>query len=430
MLDLRLVMENPDVVRTALARRSAADAQLIEPIAALAERRREIVRVVEQKAAERNSASKAMAKLDKKSPEFTAERTRLQELSTEVKTLEEQRAAIEADIQRQLEQVPNLPHETTPTGTSDMDNVVIHEHGEQRSLDFEPKAHDDIGTALGIVDFERAAKLSGSRFVVLRGAAAKLERALIGFMLDLHTREHGYVEVLPPFLVRDAALYGTGQLPKFEPDLFKTRKGDPDKSYDLYLSPTSEVQLTNLHAGEILEAEQLPIAYTAWTPCFRAEAGSHGQDVRGMIRQHQFNKVELVRICRPEDTIAEHEKLTAHAEEVLKRLGLRFRRVALCTADLGFSSMKTYDLEVWLPGQGRYREISSCSTCGDFQARRADIRYRPAKGEKPRFVHTLNGSGLAVGRTVIAILEQYQQKDGTVVVPEPLRAVVGSEVLR
>jgi seryl-tRNA synthetase len=430
MLDLRHVLEDPDAVRRALARRSATDAALVDPIANFASRRKALIASSEEKAAERNAASKAMAKLDKKSDAFTAERARLQELSAQVKKLEEERGTLEREIEQLLARVPNPPHETTPDGTSDVDNVEVHAWGEQRQLDFTPKAHDELGTALGIVDFERAAKLSGSRFVVLKGAAARLERALIGFMLDLHTREHGYTEILPPFLVRDTALYGTGQLPKFELDLFKTHKGDPEKSYDLYLSPTSEVQLTNLHAGEILDADALPIAYTAWTPCFRAEAGSHGQDVRGMIRQHQFNKVELVRICKPEDTIAEHEKLTAHAEEVLKRLGLRFKRMALCAADLGFSAMKTYDIEVWLPGQGRYREISSCSTCGDFQARRADIRYRPAKGEKPRFVHTLNGSGLAVGRTVVAILEQYQQKDGSVVVPEALRAAMGSEVLR
>jgi seryl-tRNA synthetase len=297
-------------------------------------------------------------------------------------------------------------------------------------MSFTPKAHWEIGTDLGILDFERAAKLSGPRFTVLFGAAARLERALISFMLDLHTREHGYTEVLPPFLVKDSALYGTGQLPKFADDLFKTQKSDPDRSYDLYLIPTAEVPVTNLHAAEILEAAELPIAYAAYTPCFRSEAGSHGKDVRGLIRQHQFDKVELVRFCTPETSREQHELLTRNAEEVLKRLGLRYRAVNLCAGDLGANANKTYDLEVWLPGQGVFREISSCSNFGDFQARRAQIRYRPEPKAKPRFVHTLNGSGLAIGRTLLAILEQYQQADGSVVVPEALRGYMGCDVIR
>jgi seryl-tRNA synthetase len=307
---------------------------------------------------------------------------------------------------------------------------VVRTWGEKPNFAFAPKPHWDIGTGLGILDFERAAKLSGPRFTVLVGAAARLERALISFMLDLHTREHGYTEVLPPFLVKDSALFGTTQLPKFEEDLFKTRKSDPDRAYDLYLIPTAEVPVTNLHADEILEREQLPIAYTAYTPCFRSEAGSYGKDVRGLIRQHQFDKVELVRFSPPEDSAAQHELLTSHAEEVLKRLRLHYRVSLLCAGDMGFGGQRTYDLEVWLPSAGTYREISSCTNFGDFQARRAQIRYRPEPKAKPRLVHTLNGSALAIGRTLIAILEQYQKEDGTVVVPEVLRPFMGSDVIK
>ena len=300
---------------------------------------------------------------------------------------------------------------------------------EKPAFAFTPKAHWDLGPALGILDFERAAKISGARFTVMFGAGARLERALISFMLDLHTKEHGYTEVLPPFLVKDTALYGTGQLPKFEADLFKTSKKEGDVSSDLYLIPTAEVPVTNLHADEILEGAQLPVAYAAYTPCFRSEAGSHGKDVRGLIRQHQFDKVELVRITTPEASAEQHELLTRNAETVLEKLGLHYRRVELCTGDLGFSAQKTYDLEVWLPGQELYREISSCSNFGDFQARRAQIRFRPEAKAKPRLAHTLNGSALAVGRTVVAILEQYQQADGTVVVPEVLRPFMGCDVI-
>jgi seryl-tRNA synthetase len=323
-----------------------------------------------------------------------------------------------------------MPDASVPDGKSEEDNVVVRKWGEEKTPSVTPKAHWEIGTSLGILDFERAAKLSGARFTVLFGAAARLERALISFMLDLHTREQGYTEVLPPFLVKDSALFGTGQLPKFEADLFKTQKSDPERTYDLYLIPTAEVPVTNLHASEILEAEQLPIAYAAYTPCFRSEAGSHGKDVRGLIRQHQFDKVELVRFATPETSNEQHELLTKHAEEVLRRLGLRYRLVNLCAGDLGGNSQKTYDLEVWLPGQNLYREISSCSNFGDYQARRAQIRYRPEPKAKPRLLHTLNGSALAIGRTLIAILEQYQQADGSVVVPEVLRPFMGCEVIQ
>lgn len=430
MLDLRYVAENLPEVQAGLLRRSPAAAESLAPIAELAQERRAVITESEQKAARRNQANAEMAKLDKKSPEFAARRDELRELSGEVKALETRLAAIEARIEELLARVPNVPHESTPSGGSSEENVVVRTWGEARTYDFAPKAHWDVGAGLGILDFERAAKLSGARFAVLWGAGARLERALIQFMLDLHTKEQGYTEVWTPLLVKGSALYGTGQLPKFEEDLFKTRRAEGDEQDALYLIPTAEVPVTNLHAGEILEAEQLPVAYTAYTPCFRAEAGSHGKDVRGLIRQHQFDKVELVRLVRPEDSMAALELLTSHAEEVLKRLGLHYRVMSLCTGDIGFGSQKTYDLEVWLPGQAAYREISSCSCFGDFQARRAQIRYRPEPKGKPRLVHTLNGSALAVGRTMIAILEQYQQADGSVIVPDALRPYLGVDVIR
>ncbi|WP_437483210.1 serine--tRNA ligase [Sorangium sp. So ce1014] len=431
MLDPRYVADHLGEVRAALARRSpAAAATLGDDFASTVSTRRSKVQELERWQAERNAANDAMARLDKKSPEFAQKRDELKGLSARIKEAEQVVSELEKGMTELLSSVPNLPDPSVPDGAGDQDNVVVRTWGEKPSFSFAPKSHWDIGTALGILDFERAAKLSGARFTVLMGAAARLERALISFMLDLHTREQGYLEVLPPFLVKDSALFGTGQLPKFAEDLFKTQKSDPERAYDLYLIPTAEVPLTNLHADEILDGASLPIAYTAYTPCFRSEAGSHGRDVRGLIRQHQFDKVELVRFSTPEDSPRQHELLTSHAEEVLKRLGLHYRVSALCAGDLGFGAQKTYDLEVWLPGQGGYREISSCSTFGDFQARRAQIRYRPEPKAKPRLVHTMNGSALAVGRTVIAILEQYQQADGTVVVPEPLRAFMGCEVLR
>ncbi|WP_437325884.1 serine--tRNA ligase [Sorangium sp. So ce381] len=431
MLDPRYVAEHLDEVRAALALRSpAAAASLGDDFASTVSARRSNIQELERWQAERNAANDAMARLDKKSPEFAQKRDELKALSTRIKEAEQVVSELEKRMTELLSMVPNLPDPSVPVGAGEEGNVVVRTWGEKPTFSFAPKSHWDIGTALGLLDFERAAKLSGARFTVLMGAAARLERALISFMLDLHTREQGYLEVLPPFLVKDTALFGTGNLPKFAEDLFKTQKSDPERAYDLYLIPTAEVPVTNLHADEILDGASLPIAYTAYTPCFRSEAGSHGRDVRGLIRQHQFDKVELVRFSAPEDSARQHELLTAHAEEVLKRLGLHYRVSALCTGDLGFGSQKTYDLEVWLPGQGVYREISSCSNFGDFQARRAQIRYRPEPKAKPRLVHTMNGSALAVGRTVIAILEQYQQADGTVVVPEPLRAFMGCEVLR
>jgi seryl-tRNA synthetase len=338
-----------------------------------------------------------------------------------IAALESELESVQSELQRAVERLPNLPHASVPTGVGEDDNVVVRTWGQPRTFSFPPQAHWDLGPALGILDFERAARMAGARFALLLGDGARLERALIQFMLDLHGREHGYLEVEPPFLVNAKALFGTGQLPKFEEDLFKVQPGD------YYLIPTAEVPVTNIHAEEILEAAELPRAYCAYTPCFRSEAGSYGKDVRGLIRQHQFDKVELVRFASPDTSWDELEVLTRHAEEVLRRLVLPYRVVELCTADLGNAAAKTYDLEVWLPGQGKYREISSCSNFTDYQARRAGIRWRRAPGGKPEPLHTLNGSGLAVGRTLVAVLENYQQEDGTVVVPDALRTYLGGQ---
>ncbi len=430
MLDARYVADHLEAVRERLGTRTFDPASL-EGLAELSVARRALIVKTEAEQARRNAASTEMAELAK-SPDkalFQARREELKKLSDEVKVLEEQMSALEAQMEERLAVIPNLPHESVPVGRSEADNRVLRVWGKQPELGFEAQAHWDLGSKLGVLDFERAAKLSGARFSVLSGQGARLERALINFMLDLHTREHGYREFCPPFLVRGEALRGTGQLPKFEQDLFKTFRADPEDQTALYLIPTAEVPLTNLHSDEILDSAKLPLAYTAYTPCFRSEAGSYGKDVRGLIRQHQFDKVELVRFCAEDQGPAELERLSGHAEEVLKRLGLHHRVVELCTGDLGFAAAKTYDLEVWLPSQNCFREISSCSWCGDFQARRAKIRYRSAPKAKPQFVHTLNGSGLAVGRTWVAIVEQYQQADGSVVVPEVLRPFMGVERL-
>jgi seryl-tRNA synthetase len=429
MLDLRYVTDHLDEVRARLATRGPQTAASLDRLAELAERRREGITRVESLRAERNEASKAMAKLDKKGPEFAARRSAMKVVGDQIKELEASLASIEGELDELVLTLPNLPHESVPVGRSEHDNPVLRTWGEPPSFAFAPKDHVELGTALGIVDFPRAAKLSGARFGVLRGLGARLERALIQFMLDLHTREHGYEELWTPALVQASALRGTGQLPKFEADLFKVARQyeaeDTAERVELYLSPTAEVQVTNYHADEILEPGYLPKAFTAYTPCFRSEAGSYGKDTRGLIRQHQFDKVELVHFVPPEEGPAALERLVGHAEEVLRRLGLAHRVVALCTGDLGFASQKTYDIEVWLPGQSAYREISSCSWFGDFQARRAQIRYRPDADGKPRLAHTLNGSGLAVGRTLVAILEQNQQADGSVLVPEALRGYMG-----
>jgi len=431
MLDARYVADHLDEVRAQLARRSPEDAAALDAVADLARKRREHVQATEKLQALRNAASDAMAALAKSGDReaMQARREELKKLSEDVKRAEAALAEIEGAMEDRLLTIPNVPHASTPDGKSDADNPVLRVWGTKPSFDFTPRAHWELGEALGILDQERAAKLSGARFSVLWGAGARLERALATFMLDLHTREHGYREVYPPFLVKAEALRGTGNLPKFEGDLFKTHRGDPNDQDPLYLIPTAEVPVTNLHAGEILEGEKLPVAYAAYSPCFRSEAGSYGKDVRGLIRQHQFDKVEIVRFCAPEQGLAELELLTSHAEEVLRRLNLHYRVVEHVTGDLTFSSTKSYDLEVWLPAQDQFREISSCSWFGDFQARRAKIRYRPEPKGKPRLVNTLNGSGLAIGRTWVAILEQCQQKDGSVLVPEPLRAFMGTDRL-
>jgi seryl-tRNA synthetase len=416
MLDPNFVREHPEEVRAGLRNRGLDADKELEALAVLEARRRRLIPETEGLKRDQNTAGDEVARAKRQgkdaSPIFEANRARAQkikQLSIELDQVEAQRAQL-------LLTLPNLPHASAPVGKSSADNVEVRRHGTPRTFDFEPQAHWDLGPALGVIDFERATKISGARFAVLMGGGARLARALIEFMLDLHTREHGYVEVEPPFMVNAASLTGTGNLPKFEADLFKIAG-----EWDLYLVPTAEVPLTNLHRGEILEAGRLPILYTAYTPCFRSEAGSHGADVRGLIRQHQFDKVELVKLTTPETSYDELEKLTLNAEEVLKQLDLPYRTILLCTGDMGFASAKTYDLEVWLPSQQTYREISSCSNTEAFQARRASIKFRTAGTGKADFVHTLNGSGLAVGRTLIAILENYQQRDGSVVIPEALR---------
>ena len=429
MLDARTVAENLDEIRRSLARRSQAASQSLDGFRELALRRGELITTTERLQARRNAANQEMTQLAKGGDKaaFQARRDELKTLSDEIKQSEQKLSELLADMEQRLLLVPNVPHASVPDGHSSEDNSVVRTWGERPRYEFEPKAHWDLGAALNILDFERAAKLSGARFSVLYGQGARLERAICHFMLDLHTREHGYREVYPPYLVKASAMRGTGQLPKFEEDLFKTQRNDPEDTAALYLIPTAEVPLTNLHADEILEPSQLPLAYTAYTPCFRSEAGSYGKDVRGLIRQHQFDKVELVRFVAPEQAEAQLELLTGHAEAVLQRLGLHYRVVCLCAGDLGNSSTKTYDLEVWLPSQRAYREISSCSWFTDYQARRAQIRYRPDPKAKPRFVHTLNGSGLAIGRTWVAIVEQYQRADGSITVPEQLRAFMGTD---
>ncbi len=429
MLDGRHVAEHLEETKAALRRRSEEAARALEPAEGLLSKRRVLIHATEKLQAERNNASQEMGKLAKGPDKaaFEARRGELKTLSDEVKKHEAELAELERAVEDLLLGVPNLPHPSVPDGTTEADNVVRRTFGEAKSYDFEPKPHWDVGAALGVLDFERAAKLSGARFSVLWGAGARLSRALIGFMLDLHTKEHGYTEVLPPFLVRGEALRGTGQLPKFEADLFKTQRSDPEDPSALYLIPTAEVPVTNLHGDEILDGATLPRAYTAYTPCFRSEAGSYGKDVRGLIRQHQFDKVELVRFVEPSQALAQLDLLCSHAEEVLKRLELHYRVVELCAGDLGFGAEKTFDIEVWLPSQKAYREISSCSSFGDYQARRAKIRYRPEPKAKPRLAATLNGSALAVGRTLVAILEQNQCSDGTVSIPKALVPYFGAD---
>ena len=429
MLDPRYVADHLEQIREALGRRSPEAASALDSIAELAAERRMLIGRTEALQAERNAANEQMSQLAKSGDRqaFSSRRDQLKRLSDTIKQQDAELQRVVEAMQQQLLAVPNVPHESVPIGASEQDNRVLRTWGERPDFGFEARPHWEIGDRLGILDFERAAKLSGARFAVLWKAGARLERALVSFMLDLHTREHGYTEVYPPFLVRAEALRGTGQLPKFEADLFKTHRQEADDAGALYLIPTAEVPVTNLHADEILDGERLPVAYTAYTPCFRSEAGSYGKDVRGLIRQHQFDKVELVRFVTPDQGLTQLELLTSHAEAVLQRLGLHYRVSALCTGDLGAAAAKTYDLEVWLPSQQAYREISSCSWFDDYQARRAKIRYRPEPKAKPQLVHTLNGSALAVGRTLVAILEQYQQEDGSVVVPEALRPWMGMD---
>src|SRR3954469_6121853 len=425
MLDAAFVRDHMEDVRTGLRNRGLDPDADLEQIAVLESRRRRLIPEVEGLKRDQNAAGDEVARAKRQGKDasdiFAANKARGQQirrLEVELDQVEQQRIAL-------LMTIPNLPHSTVPVGASAADNKEVRRHGDPRAFDFEPRPHWDIGPALGIIDFDRATKMSGSRFSVLMGAGARLARALINFMLDVHTREHGYVEVEPPFLVNSETLRGTAQLPKFEADLFKIA-GD----WDLFLIPTAEVPLTNLYRGEILDGRQLPIRYTAYTPCFRREAGSYGADVRGLIRQHQFDKVELMVFAPPEESFNELERLTSNAEEVLNRLELPYRRMLLSTGDMGFASAKTYDIEVWLPGQSTYREISSCSNTEAFQARRANIKFRPQGTGKPEFLHTLNGSGLAVGRTLIAILENYQQADGSVIVPTALRPLMdGLEVI-
>jgi len=432
MLDLRHVSENLADVKAALTRRGFGDAALLDRLGSLAEERREVITSVEALRQKRNDASQAMAKVsDKKAEEFQAKREGLRSLGNEIKAGEARQAEVEGELEAILLNLPNLPHPETPDGLTEDDNVGVRVWGKKPSFDFDVRDHVEVGVGLGILDFERAAKISGSRFVVLLGAGARLERALMQFMLDVHTTEHGYQEVWPPVLVKDSAMLGTGQLPKFAKDSFRMAKDEEweaqaeAQGHDLYLVPTAEVPITNLHADEILAEADLPLAYTGYTACFRSEAGSYGKDTRGMIRVHQFDKVELVRFCHPDQGGHQLDILTGHAESILQRLDLHYRVVQLCAGDMGFAAQKSYDLEVWLPAQDAYREISSCSWFGDFQARRMKARFRPGPRGKPRFVHTLNGSGLAIGRTLVAILEQNQQADGSVTVPKALMPYMG-----
>jgi len=417
MLPRDLLRSDPERVARSLSERGQETAALDAWRRLDIERRETLTRLEELKR-QRNEASQAIGRVKAQGGDAAEAIAAVASLKGEIAGLDARVAAVDDELAGVELRLPNLPHESVPRGPDESANRVERVVGEPRRFDFEPKAHWDLGVELGILDFERGAKIAGARFTVYFGAGAALERALVAFMIDLHTREHGYTEVLPPYVVNSASLVGTGQLPKFEQDLFHL------EGTDYYLVPTAEVPVTNLHRDEILEARALPVRYCAFTPCFRSEAGSHGKDVRGLIRQHQFHKVELVHLATPETSYDELEAMATHAGRVLERLGLPYRVVCLSTGDMGFSAAKTYDLEVWLPGQDAYREISSCSNCEDFQARRASLRYRE-EGEKPRFLHTLNGSGLAVGRTLIAILENYQEADGTVVVPEALRPYLG-----
>lgn len=416
MLDPKFVRENPEILKDALKKRGL-DLD-ISPLGALERRRLELIRKADELKERRNRVSEEVARLKREKKDASALITDMKGVSEEIKKLDAELDGVEQALREFLLLVPNIPHGSVPVGKDETENVEVRKWGEPGRFDFAPLNHWDIAEMHGIIDFERASKIAGARFALMKGPGAKLERALMNFMLDINTAK-GYMEVFPPILVNRESMTGTGQLPKFEAELF--RIADPE----LYLIPTAEVPVTNIHRGEILDEGRLPLYYTAYTPCFRREAGSYGKDTRGLIRQHQFNKVELVKFVKPESSYEELEKLTGDAEEILRRLGIPYRVVALCTGDLGFSAAKTYDIEAWLPGQGRYREISSCSNFEDFQARRADIRFRREGKKGTEFVHTLNGSGLAIGRTLVAVLENYQQKDGGVIVPEALVPYTG-----
>ena len=418
MLDLNFVRENLELVKKSLKNRNFPTESL-DAFVELDQERRRVISESDRINQQRNVSSKEIGALMQsgKRDEAEAKKAEVAGLKDEQNTLETERKEVEAKMNELLAGLPNIPAGDVPIGADENANVEIRRWETPKEFDFEPRDHVDLGESLEILDLERATKITGSRFAILKGAGARLERALVNFMLDVHTTEHGYIETLPPFIVNREALYGTGQLPKFEADLFKLTD-----ERNFYLIPTAEVPVTNYHAGEILDAVDLPKYFTAYTPCFRSEAGSYGRDTRGLIRQHQFEKVELVKLCLPENSVEEHEKLTANAERILQLLGLPYRTVVLSTGDIGFGATKTYDIEVWLPSQKTYREISSCSNCGDFQARRMNLRFRRAGGAKPEFVHTLNGSGLAVGRTWIAVLENYQQPDGSILIPEILQS--------
>ncbi len=421
MIDIKIIRETPDVLRQALKNRNAKFD--IEPILEVDAARRKLVYEAEQLKAELNRESQEIAQLKKAKQDATAQIAAMKEVSDKIKALDEQRKELDQQLENMLLVIPNIPDERAPVGKDETEGVEVRRWGTPPTFDFEPKDHVELGQNLGLLDFDRASRISGARFILFRGAGSLLERALINFMLDTHTREHGYTEFLPPFLVNSDTMRASGQLPKFSEEAFCI------KDRDLWLIPTAEVPLTSIHRDEIIDADQLPLKYCAYTPCFRSEAGSYGKDTRGILRQHQFDKVELYKFTTPEQSWDELEMLTNNAEAILEKLGLPYRVMALCTGDMGFSSAKTYDLEVWLPGQNTYREISSCSNCTDFQARRANIRFK--RDKKPEFVHTLNGSGLAVGRTLIAILENYQQADGTIVVPPVLRGYMnGLEVIK
>ncbi|NLP29655.1 MAG: serine--tRNA ligase [Clostridiales bacterium] len=420
MLDIKLIREDFDRVEKAIKSRGQGDYE-IGLAKELDSKRRDLLADLERMRNKQKTDSKEIPKLKKEGKDVSSLMAEMKTLSESIKTLEDQVNEVEQSLKDLLLNIPNTPHNTVPVGSSDEDNLEVRRWGEPRDFDFQHKPHWEVGTDLDILDFERASKIAGARFAVYKGLGARLERSVMNFMLDLHTGKHGYEEVLPPFMVNRDSMIGTGQLPKFEEDMFHL----PAK--DFFLIPTAEVPVTNLRMNEIIDGEELPIYYTAYTPCFRKEAGSAGRDTRGLIRQHQFNKVELVKLARPEESYDELESLTAAAEEVLKLLELPYRVVKLCTGDLGFSSAITYDIEVWMPSYGRYVEISSCSNFESYQARRANIRFRREKGSKPEFVHTLNGSGLAIGRTTAAILENYQQADGSVIVPEALRDYMGVE---